>query len=68
MQKAKVRNFDCPETDEPCTNEGCTKERCRERERLQVAMATEKVARQDRIFIARVWDVIGPIIKRPNSN
>jgi hypothetical protein len=67
MQKANARGFDCPETDAPCTNKGCTKERCRERERLQTVMATEKVARQDRIFSAKVLEIIGPIVRPPNS-
>jgi hypothetical protein len=67
MEKANARSFDCPETDAPCSNEGCTKENCRERQRLETAMATEKVARQDRIFSAKVWEIIGPIVRPPNS-
>ena len=53
---------------ERCILEGCTKERCRERERLQTAMATETVAREDRIRSAKVREIIGPIIRRPKSN
>jgi hypothetical protein len=58
MPKVERRNFNCPETDEPCTNGNCTKGRCHEREQLQIAMAKEAVAKQDRIFMATVREII----------
>jgi hypothetical protein len=62
------RNFDCPEIDGPCTDGRCTKERCCEREKLQAATARDLAAKQDRIENAKVWEIIGRIIRRKISN
>jgi hypothetical protein len=59
-----VRNFDCPETDELGHDGRCTKEHCCERERLHAASTREQAAKQGRIFSAKVWEIIRPIIRR----
>jgi hypothetical protein len=59
-----IRAFDCPETDATCTDGRCTKELCCERERNQATATRAAAAKQDRIFSAKIWEMIRPIIKR----
>jgi hypothetical protein len=59
-----LRNFDCPETEAPCADGRCTKELCCVRERLQAVTTREAAAKQDRIYSAKIWEIIRPIIKR----
>jgi len=63
----ETRNFDCPETGEPCLDGRCTKELCCEGERLQAAMTREVAAKKERIVNAEVWEIIGPMLREPNS-
>jgi hypothetical protein len=58
------RNFDCPETDEPCTDGRCTKTLCCERERLHAAATRESADKERRIHDAEVWEIIAPLFKR----
>jgi hypothetical protein len=60
MPKVEPRNFDCPETNEPCTNGNCTKQ-------LQIARDKEVVAGQDRKLSAWVLEAIGPSIRRKHG-
>jgi len=46
MTKTSQRNFDCPETGEPCTNPDCTRARCRESEKLEAERKLEAVAKE----------------------
>jgi hypothetical protein len=64
MVQPERRNFNCPETDEPCTDRRCAKEHCCEREKLQAATTRELAAKQERIFSAKIWEIIRPIIRR----
>lgn len=69
MHKAGRRNFVCPETDEPCTDARCLKDTlCCERERSEVAAKREKLARQERIADAEIWEIIKSVIEPKNSN
>jgi hypothetical protein len=60
----KLRTFDCPETGDLCTDGRCTKELCCEHVRLQVMATKEAAAKEERLFSAKIWDIIGPILKR----
>jgi hypothetical protein len=62
------RNFGCPESGETCTDPRCTKDRCCEDNRLQAAINREAAAKETRIKIAKVWEIIRPIIRAGNSN
>ena len=59
-----IRAFECPETDEPCTDGRCTRELCCEREKLQAVTTREAAAKKDRIYSAKVWEIVRPIIRR----
>lgn len=58
------RNFDCPETEEPCTDGRCTKILCCERERLHAASTREAADKPRRVLNAEVWNTIAPLLKR----
>jgi hypothetical protein len=60
----KLRTFDCPETGAPCADGRCTKKLCCEHERLRIATTREDAAKEERIFGAKIWEIIAPIIKR----
>jgi len=58
------RTFECPETGEPCSDGRCTKELCSEYERVRVAASKEVAAKDQRLSSAKIWEIIGPILKR----
>jgi hypothetical protein len=64
MPKVEPRNFNCPETNEPCTNGNCIKGRCHEQKQLQIARDKEVAASRDRKLGALVSEIIGPSLRR----
>lgn len=61
------RNFECPETEEPCQDGRCTKTLCCERERFNAATTRETADKHQRIQNAEVWETIAPILQQVRS-
>jgi hypothetical protein len=62
MSRKELRNFDCPETEEPCTDGRCIKgHRCCEHERLNAATTREMAAREQRKEDEH-WEILRPLV------
>ncbi len=64
------RNFNCPETNEPCTDPLCSKAKgyCCERESLETEGRRLATARENAIEHSKIWEVLGPYIEKWKGN
>jgi hypothetical protein len=63
MSRKELRNFDCPETEEPCTDGRCIKgHHCCEHERLLAATTREMASKEQRKDDAKLWEILRPLV------